>query len=321
MRARRVDRALWLVTLALLLPGSEARAYCRTSTCDDCPRDENGCSVGGTDVAWPGRCVALGVHAGASEQVDLATVEMLTELAFATWNEIRCEPGGLPPSIELTGTDGPILCGRSEFVGDALNANILVFRDDAWPHDGEGDELATTTVRSRAHGEIVDADLEINATRPLLVMETTGEGTIVGAHDLLSILTHELGHFLGLDHSTDPESIMQTTLPPQVVRTTLGADDVAAICAAYPPEREALPCDDTRRAFAAQCALDPSTGGACSTAGAGAGSSGRRAGTAFWGPALLFAASIGLRLRARRRSAELGQSRSLPRRPCFQSKR
>ncbi len=321
MRARRVGRALGLVALASLLPGGEAHAYCRTSTCDDCPRDENGCTVGGTDVAWPGRCVALGVHAGASEQVDLATVEMLTEQAFATWNAIRCEPSGLPASIELTGTDGPVVCDRSEFVGDALNANILVFRDDVWPHGEEGHELATTTVRSRAHGEIVDADLEINATRPLLVMETSGEGTIVGAHDLLSILTHEFGHFLGLDHSTDPESIMQTVLPPRVVRTTLGADDVAGICAAYPPEREALPCDDTRRAFAAQCALDPSTGGACSTAAAGTGASDHRSGSAGGCLALLFMTMMGLRLRARRRSVERRQSASLPRSPCFHSRR
>ncbi len=303
MRARRVGRALGLVALASLLPGGEAHAYCRTSTCDDCPRDENGCTVGGTAVAWPARCVAFGIHVEASEQVDLATVEMLTDQAFATWNAIRCEPSGLAPSIELTGTDGPVVCGRSEFVGDALNANILAFRDDAWPYDGEGDDLATTTVRSRAHGEIVDADVEVNATRPLLVTDTTEGGTIVGAHDLLSILTHEFGHLLGLDHSTDPESIMQVTLPPRVVRTTLGADDVAGICAAYPPERDALPCDDTRRAFAAQCALDPSTGGACSTAGAGADASDRRASSARECFALLFTMMIGRRLRARWRSA------------------
>ena len=42
---------MWLVALASLLPGGEARAYCRTSTCDDCPRDENGCTVGGTDAS------------------------------------------------------------------------------------------------------------------------------------------------------------------------------------------------------------------------------------------------------------------------------
>src|SRR5687768_641336 len=107
-----------VLALALLLPASDARAYCRSSTCKDCPRDEEGCTIGGTEIAWSGRCVGLGLHADASEQVDLPTVERLAEEAFASWNAVRCEPSGLPPSIELFGTDGPIVCGRSEFVDD-----------------------------------------------------------------------------------------------------------------------------------------------------------------------------------------------------------
>jgi hypothetical protein len=290
--------------LVSLLAAGEARAYCLTSTCKDCPRDENGCTMGGRPIAWPGRCVSLGVHEAASEQVDLATVQMLTEQAFATWNAVRCDPSGEPPSIELLGTEGPVVCGRSEFVGNSANANILVFRDERWPYGGSGHDLASTTVRSRSDGEIVDADIEVNATRPLI----TGDGngvTIVGAHDLLSILTHEMGHLLGVDHSTDPDSIMQIELPPRVVRTELGADDVAALCAAYPPEREAPPCDPAAPGgFSAQCALDPSTGGACSVeGGAGAGTgSGTGSGWVRWGLALLVLAASRGRCRACRAS-------------------
>jgi hypothetical protein len=268
--ARTPGRSSWPAWHAVLLSwlvAAPVHAYCRTTTCDDCPRDEDGCTIGGTEVSWPARCVALGLHADASESVDFATVEMVVEEAFATWNAVRCEPSGQPPSIELLGTRGPVLCGRSEFVSGAANANVLVFRDETWPHGGSGNELATTSVRSRSGGEIVDADIEINSTRPLLVGDAQQGGTITGAHDLLSIVTHELGHLLGLDHSSDPDSIMQIELPPRVVRATLGDDDMAALCAIYPPEREAPECDPTPRgSFAAQCALDPSTGGACSAA-------------------------------------------------------
>ena len=267
-RLARPGWLAWCLALGCLLASDRARAYCRTSTCDDCPRDDDGCTIGGKAIAWPGRCAALGAHVAASQSADLETVEMLTEQAIATGNAVRCGPKGRPPSIELMATDGPIVCGRSEYVADSANANVLIFRDQAWPYRGDGQELATTSVRARADGEIVDADIEINGTRPLLVddAESSG-GTVVGAHDLLSILTHELGHFLGLDHSSDPESIMQIMLPPRVVRTSLGDDDIAAICAASPPEREAAECDPAPRgAFSAQCALDPSTGGACSVA-------------------------------------------------------
>jgi hypothetical protein len=320
VRARRVDRAALLLAAVPLLYAGSARGYCRTTTCDDCPRDDNGCLDGGTEVAWPGRCVALGIDADGSEQVDVDTIQALTAQAMSSWNAVRCEPSGEPPSIELVALDGLVVCGRSEFASDSANANVLVFRDHAWPYDGSGRELASTTVRSRpAGGAIVDADIEINATMPLLVGETDGQGTIVGAHDLLSILTHELGHFLGLDHSNDPESIMQIELPARAVRTDLGADDVAGICAAYPPERDALPCDPMPRGeFSAQCALDPSTGGACSVARPGAVSGAPVPSLLAW-PAALALAWLRLRLRQRRRAD--AHSRSGLRRPCFHSRR
>jgi hypothetical protein len=298
-------RVAWLFALVSLLAAGKARAYCLTSTCKDCPRDEDGCTVGGRPIAWRGRCVSLGVHEGASEQVDLETVQRLTEEAFATWNAVRCESGE-PPSIELLGTEGPVVCGRSEFVGDSANANILVFRDDDWPHGGSGHELASTTVRSRSSGEIVDADIEVNSTRPLIIGDGRGQPTIAGAHDLLSILTHELGHLLGLDHSNDPDSIMQVELQPRVVRTELGEDDVAGLCAAYPPEREAPPCDPAPLGgFSAQCALDPSTGGACSVERVGA-DSGTGTGSGWWALTLLALVSRA-RCRACRASRAAGR--------------
>ncbi|MDH5673882.1 MAG: matrixin family metalloprotease [Myxococcales bacterium] len=289
----------------------QALGYCRTTTCNDCPRDEQGCSTGETPLTWPGRCVGFGVHAAASHSIDLETVERVTQEALDTWNAVRCGPSELRPSIELRPLGRPLLCGRSEYVDDAANANALIFQDEIWPYGGVAHELASTRVRSRPDGTIIDADIEINALRPLLVDTDAGmeRGKITGAHDLLSIITHELGHLLGLDHSQEPGSIMQVRLPVRAERRMLGDDDVAAICEIYPPHREAEACDPTPYGeFSPHCALDPSTGGACSVFNPGTIlSAGRGAGPAFL---VLPWMVLALRRRARRRRLILPRTRA-----------
>lgn len=271
-RMNRVQGVIVGVSLALgALCTTGAQAYCRTTTCLDCERDEGGCLDGGKAVAWRGACIRLGLHGGAADVIDPTELAMLAEEAFSRWNNVQCGDGGRPPSIELLDAPGPILCGISEYVADSANANVVVFHGERWPYSGAGNELATTRVRFDSQGWILDADIEVNATRALLFGDSAGGGFIPGAHDLLSILVHEVGHFLGLDHSLDPDSVMQETLPPRVVRTELSADDIAAICAVYPPSRQTSGCSEpVRGEYSTQCALDPSTGGACTVATPGA---------------------------------------------------
>lgn len=67
-------------------------------------------------------------------------------------------------------------------------------------------------------------------------------------HDVQSTLTHELGHFIGLDHTqpdtftgSPDESWQDTTmyartLPGQIIKQTLERDDINGLLAAYGPE-------------------------------------------------------------------------------------
>jgi hypothetical protein len=50
-------------------------------------------------------------------------------------------------------------------------------------------------------------------------------------YDFETIVTHELGHALGLGHSTDATSVMYPYLPPGAVRRSLAASDVAVLAA------------------------------------------------------------------------------------------
>lgn len=202
--------------------------------------------------------------------VDLDTATSLMSEAFATWEGARCGDEQAPPSITVSPAFGPAVCGQPQYNPHSGNANLVVFRDDAWPYTSAGHELAATTITFDDDGVIYDADLEINALGPLTLPmsddiqaeQIIQFGIIPDQHDLLSIMVHEAGHFLGLDHSREENSVMTAELSPGQVRTSLAPDDIAAICELYPPDRETAACDPAPHGgFSAACDETPIDGG------------------------------------------------------------
>jgi hypothetical protein len=264
---------MWSFSVALALSTWPAGvfAFCRTSTCTDCPRDPpTGCTIGGKLIAWPDACLSFSVNKAASADIDLSGATALMGEAFATWEGARCGDDGAPPSIHVSPVFGPALCTEPEYNPHTGNANLIVFRDDTWPYTSKGHDLAATSLTFDGDGTIYDADVEINATGPLALpmseevqaVQLGAFAIITGQHDLPSIMVHEAGHFLGLDHSREENSVMLAELGPGEVRTQLTADDMAAICDAYPPDRDVSACDPTPRGgFASRCDSTPLSGG------------------------------------------------------------
>jgi len=242
MTRRFQPLALAVGSLALVLLGAHgAAAFCQATTCDPskshCSTDGLGCFTTGLPLSWASNCVTVSVQADAApkQHIDYAAAQSSVERAFAAWTHARCDGGS--PSISVV-VNGPISCGASEYNSDRGNANIVVFREDAWPYTGGEDALGLTLIRfDPANGEIWDSDIEVNAVdEPLSV----GDPLAV-AVDLDSLLTHEAGHLLGLGHNTQDETA--TMFPGyhtgSIELRSLAADDIAGICDIYPPNRKA----------------------------------------------------------------------------------
>jgi hypothetical protein len=173
---------------------------------------------------------------------------------------VTCPGTNAPPSISATDAFGPTDCAESRYDPGGANANAIIFHDDAWPYPELPDAVALTTTHfDESDGVILDSDIEIDATLPISTSDVVPDGR----YDLQSILTHEAGHFLGLAHSYQPGAAMQPSYRPgKADERILGDDDIAGICAIYPPDRDALPCDPTPRGgFQSECPAAEASGG------------------------------------------------------------
>jgi hypothetical protein len=254
----------WVTALGITLFPIAAAAFCRTTTCDaPCEVDQDTkCPIGGIPIAWPTRCISYSVQADVPSSIGFDAANQAIDSAFRTWQTTACLGTGTPPTISASNAFGPATCNHVEYNRTQGNANVIMFRDETWDYAGASNALALTTVTFNVKtGDIYDADMEINT--PLLGTSLPGMGG--GSYDLQAVVTHETGHFLGLAHSNEAGATMLSTYGPRM--RNLADDDIAGICAIYPPERPAGVCDPTpRQGFSAECAIDPAVGSGCSMA-------------------------------------------------------
>lgn len=229
------------IAVGLLAGTSDAEAYCRSTTCDpavsDCPTDENGCPRGGAPLTWRELPLVYRFHRAGSEKLDMGRARAAVRRAFGAWSSVSCS--GRRTSLSFV--EGPDIRADKPLRRKARGAEPfgIYFRDDAWPHEGGDEALALTNhTFGLVNGTIDYADIEVNTTERAFAVEDDEEGI-----DLEAVLTHEVGHYIGLSHSNVKDSIMVARYCQSGDRCgddvetarALSDDDVAAVCALYPP--------------------------------------------------------------------------------------
>lgn len=226
-RVRRAGAMAVFVTALLLWTDGDASA-CQMTTCSEsdatgCERDPLSlCWTTGLPVSWAQACTSYSLLGKGIPTLglDFAATESLVTAAFQRWLSVSC--GNAAPSLGIAPI-GPILCDDIEYNPRGPNANSVLFHETDWAHDPSALGLTTVTFESST-GRILDADMEINLARPEISIDT-----------LPYIVTHEAGHFLGLDHSAEPAALMYAQYTPSDrVTPDPALDDTNTICAAYP---------------------------------------------------------------------------------------
>jgi hypothetical protein len=177
------------------------------------------------ELHWDNRTVPFRLELYGDEGVDTPDLDAALVRALASWGEVSTA------GIRFQRDDVP-----ANPVSEADGRNVLYWTMEAWPH--EQAVIALTSINYYPdRGEIADVDIDFNGQDYTWTVTDTGVRT-----DVQAIASHELGHFVGLDHSEDESSTMWAyyDITPGGVGETrqreLSEDDEAGITYMYPCE-------------------------------------------------------------------------------------
>lgn len=241
------------VAAALLLASPFAGAFCRTTTVPVPPnRQDPACWDQGRPLYQASSCLPYRLLAKESSVIPNAVLTEKLARAFAAWTAPNptCTPGITAIEVAASSEDAVVSYRQGE------RGNNVVGVVPVWNHNDSSETLALATLTFNADtGEIYDADLEIRPD----VKWALGETPAPEETDLLSVLTHEAGHMLGVAHSTDAEATMFPSYTPGTTDRSLADDDQKAACAIYPTRTTRS--SGAGPIAATACNLSPSTGG------------------------------------------------------------
>jgi predicted Zn-dependent protease len=153
------------------------------------------------------------------------TLSQVAQTSFDAWEAVSIAAVNFTRGADTAATAGHTFDDGINMVKTNLTAG-------EYAAAGGTGALAITVLSSALYtGQILDADIIFDPGRDF----STDSTTPADKYDLEAVLTHEVGHLLGLDHS----AILSSTMFPRIsvgssLARALSADDLAGVASIYP---------------------------------------------------------------------------------------
>lgn len=202
-----------LMIASLVLMTTEAEAY-QLRTTDS-----------GEYIRWDKKDITVVLDDGLEALGPLEDVKTRIIEAFELWEQNA--------ELEVSFSFEHGTCDKIGYQQKGKNKNCVLASNDAsiWERNSSHDPGASAVVSYHPQtGDIVDGDIVFNS----LDWEWSLSGSEIGKLDIRTVVTHEIGHMLGLDHSKISEAAMYpvTRLGAKSI-AQLHTDDISAAIALY----------------------------------------------------------------------------------------
>jgi hypothetical protein len=180
----------------------------------------------GNNLRWDSTTVDWTIETGGMPGMDSSTFQGALEAAFQSWEDVDCST----ISFDYKG-----------FKTWDSDTGIHVYVQTSNWDPSVGDALAYALPDPTWQGEIQSVDIVFNAVD---VQWTTSMDPGYGYQDVQGVVTHEIGHSIGLDHPRYPDSTMFFSGGSSHLRS-LEDDDQRGACFLYPASYfdDGIACD------------------------------------------------------------------------------